>query len=82
MKIYWHDGRKNIVGSNVRALRTKAELTQKELAAKIQLLGYEFDRLTVLRIESGDRFVADYEVKALAEALNVEIKRLYEDRLM
>ena len=78
MKIYWHDGRKNIIGNNVRALRKQAMLTQKQLASKIQLLGYEFDRLTILRIESGDRFVADYEVKALAEGLGVDIQALYD----
>ncbi|MCL1882933.1 MAG: helix-turn-helix transcriptional regulator [Defluviitaleaceae bacterium] len=77
MKIYWHEGRKNIVGGNVRVLRTKAKLTQKELAEKIQLLGYEFDRLTVLRIESGDRFVADFEVQALAIGLGVGLEALY-----
>ena len=81
MKIYWHNGRKNIIGNTVRRLRINAEITQKQLAAKIQLLGYEFDRLTVLRIESGDRFVADYEVKALAEALNVNISLLYDESL-
>ena len=78
MKIYWHDGRKNIIGSNVRLFRVNANLTQKQLAAKIQLLGYEFDRLTILRIESGDRFVADYEVKALAAGLGVAIQTLYD----
>ena len=78
MKIYWHDGRKNIIGINVRKLRIKAKLTQKELAEKIQLLGYDFDRLTILRIESGNRFVADYEVKAISEALKIEIRSLYE----
>ena len=77
MKIYWHDGRKNIIGTKVRIFRTTAGLTQKQLAAKIQLLGYEFDRLTVLRIETGDRFVADYEVMALARALDIEIQSLY-----
>ena len=77
MKIYWHDGRKNVVGNRVREYRKKAKLTQKQLAAKIQLLGYEFDRLTILRIESGDRFVADYEVQALAEGLEVNIQALY-----
>jgi len=77
MKIYWHEGRKNIIGENVRMFRLKMKLTQKQLATKIQLLGYEFDRLTILRIESGDRFVADYEVKALAEGLGVDIQSLY-----
>ncbi|MDL2206071.1 helix-turn-helix domain-containing protein [Eubacteriales bacterium OttesenSCG-928-N13] len=78
MKIYWHDERKNVVGRAVRKLRMDAQITQKQLAEKAQLLGYEFDRLTVLRIESGDRFVADYEVKALADALGVEISTLYD----
>jgi len=78
MKIYWHEGRKNVIGKNVRKLRKLAKLTQKQLAEKIQLLGYEFDRLTVLRIETGDRFVADYEVYALAEGLDVEISTLYD----
>ena len=77
MKIYWHDGRKNIIGGNVRDLRNKAGMTQKQLAAKIQLLGYELDRLTILRIETGKRFIADYEVKALADALNTDIQSLY-----
>ena len=29
---------------------------------KIQLAGYEFSDLTILRIEQGSRFVPDYEV--------------------
>jgi len=78
MKIYWHEGRKNIIGANLRKLRKDANLTQNQLAAKIQLLGYELDRLTILRIEAGNRFVADYEVKALAEGLDVSILDLYE----
>jgi len=77
MKIYWHEGRKNIIGDNVRVIRRKARLTQQQLAIKIQLLGYEFDRITVSRIELGDRFVADYEVKALAQGLGVDIQALY-----
>ena len=79
MKIYWHKGKKNIIGSNVRRLRIKAKLTQEQLAARLQVLEYEFDRLTILRIEAGNRFIADYEVKALASALNVSIEKLYEE---
>lgn len=78
MKIYWYKGRKNVIGENIRQLRTAEKLTQKQLAERLQLLGYELDRLTIGRIETGDRFVADYEVKALSEALNVSLDRLYE----
>lgn len=80
MKIYWHEGKKNIIGSNVRKLRKEAKLTQKALAERLQLAGYEFDRLTIGRIETDDRFVADFEVKALAEALNVAYEKLFEKR--
>lgn len=78
MKIYWHEGKKNIVGSNVRRLRIESKLTQKALSEQLQLAGYEFDRLTIGRIESGKRFVADYEVKALVEVLHIKFEALFE----
>lgn len=78
LKIYWHNGRKNIIGIKVKTIRKQKNLTQKELAEQLQLVGYEFDRLTIGRIETGDRFVADYEVQAIATVLGVEIKELYQ----
>jgi len=78
VKIYWHNNKKNVVGERVRSLRKRLKITQKQLAEKLQLLGYEFDRLTILRIEAGDRFVADYEVRALSEALEINIDNLFE----
>lgn len=71
MKIYWNGRSKNIIGEKIKQLRIQQGLTQKGLAEKLQLGGYEFSDLTVLRIENGARFVPDYEVKALAHALNV-----------
>lgn len=79
MKIYWHNHRKNIAGANVRYYRKSAELTQAQLAEKLQLMGYEFDRLTIGRIEKGDRFVADYEVDALSKALGVSLEDLLKE---
>ena len=76
MKIYWHNGRKNIVGENLKKIRKEKNLTQNDVAAKLQLLGHPFDRLTVLRIENGLRFVPDYEIKLLCEALNVTYEML------
>ena len=52
-------------------LRTERKLSQKALAEQLQLAGYEFSDLTVLRIEKGTRFVPDYEVVALAEFFHV-----------
>ena len=57
-------------------LRTERKLSQKALAEQLQLAGYEFSDLTVLRIEKGTRFVPDYEVVALAEFFHVSCEYL------
>ena len=73
IKIYWNkeNNSKNLIGKRVRELRTERHLSQRALAEQLQLAGYEFNDLTVLRIEQGTRFVPDYEVVALAEFFHV-----------
>lgn len=73
MKIYWNkeNNSKNIIGQRVKELRTERHMSQKALAEQLQLAGYEFSDLTILRIEQGSRFVPDYEVVALAEFFHV-----------
>ena len=73
MIIYWDKktNSKNRIGKRVKELRTAKQLSQKALAEQLQLAGYEFNDLTVLRIEQGTRFVPDYEVVALAEYFQV-----------
>ena len=51
----------------VRQLRMARKLTQDELAAKLQVNGYNFSKLTILRIELGKRLVTDIELKGLCE---------------
>ena len=60
MRIYWSGEAKNIIGPQIRALRLQRGMTQRALAARLQLAGYEFSDLTILRIENGTRFVPDY----------------------
>ena len=79
MKIYWSGERKNIIGERVRLLRKQQGLTQRALAEKLQLAGYDVTDLTILRIESGDRFVPDYEVRALANVLGVSYEKLLDE---
>ena len=69
MKIYWSGESKNVIGARVRSLRQAQGWTQKHLAELLQLDGFDFTDLTVLRIENGSRFVPDYEVRALAKTL-------------
>ena len=77
MRIYCSGESKNIIGEKIRSLRLQHGMTQKALAEQLQLAGYEFSDLTILRIENGTRFVPDYELKALAQVLRVT----YEDLL-
>ena len=81
MKIYWYKGAKNIIGKKVREARLSSSppLSQKKLAEKCQLYGFDFDRLTILRIENGQRFVADYEVYALSKVLGKELPYFFDD---
>ena len=78
MIIYWdkETKTKNRIGKRVKELRTEKKLSQKALAEKLQLAGYEFNDLTILRIEQGTRFVPDYEVVAIAEFFNVSCEYL------
>lgn len=48
MKIYWDGKSKNIIGPKIKELRKGRKLTQKALAEKLQLEGYEFSDLTIL----------------------------------
>lgn len=78
MKIYWNkeNNSKNLKGQRVKELRTERQLSKKTLTEQLQLAGYEFSDLTVLRIEQGSRFVPDYEVIALTEYFHVSCEYL------
>ena len=76
MKIYDFEGKKNICGKKVKEARQKIGLTQIDLAAKLQVAGVIIERDSISRIEIGTRFVADYEIVALAKCLNVSVSWL------
>ena len=63
----------NIVGKRVKLarLRCKPVLTQAQLAQRLAELGTPIDRAGIAKLESGIRCVLDYEVVALAGALEV-----------
>jgi len=71
MKIYDFDGKKNICGARVKEARKRLGLTQDDLAARLQVSGVVIERNSISRIESGVRFIADYELLALSKILNV-----------
>ena len=62
------DGSLNICGKKISALRKALpeKTSQQKLAAMLQLEGIDLDKNAIQRIESGQRFVTDLELKAFA----------------
>lgn len=71
--------KRNIIGINVRRIRKEKMLTQEELAIKLDLLGINIDRPKISKIENQLREVTDFEVKAIANALDVNIEELFKN---
>lgn len=76
MKIYDFDGKKNISGERIHQARTARRLSQAELAARMQVHGVLIEREAISKIETGDRFVTDYELQAFASVLDVSMEWL------
>lgn len=76
MKIYDYDGAKNISGERIRQARVTQRLTQGDLAARMQFNGVQIEREAISKIESGARFVADYELVHFSKVLGVAINWL------
>ena len=66
----------NIVGVVIREMREKKQLTQTQLTAKINLLGWDISRETLAKIEARLRCVADYEIPVLASSLGISPSEL------
>ena len=73
MKIYDFDGKKNISGERIHQARTTLRLSQSDLAARMQVHGVAIEREAISKIETGDRFVTDYELMVFAKVLGVSM---------
>lgn len=73
MKIYTYEGKANISGDRIHQARTAQRLSQDALAAKLQVAGLGIGREAISRIETGLRFVTDYELVIFARVLGVTI---------
>ncbi len=73
MRAYTFHGKRNICGDRIRIARLSQRLSQADLCRKLQLAGIPMERDSISRIESGSRYVADYEVTTFADILDVPI---------
>ena len=75
------DGRNNISGERIKVLRQKlpGKVSQRMLADRLQIEGLDIDKNAVQRIENGQRFVTDIELKIIARVLQVKYEELLDD---
>jgi hypothetical protein len=73
--------RKNIIGRRVAEARQRSApaLTQDALSGKLARRGIQLDRAAIAKIENNLRHVLDYELKALAVVLAVDVGWLLGD---
>ena len=79
MKKIEFDGNKNVIYKNVKLFRVKRDLTQSQLAAKLQTMNINIDQQMISRIENNSRFETDYELECLCLILNVDVKDMLQD---
>ena len=65
--------KRNIIGERVRIARNSAhpKITQRELSARLQILGVMIGDSAIGKIENGTSAVTDIQLLAFAKALNV-----------
>ena len=70
-KIKAPDGKNNLSGSKIAELRQARGYSQRALAKQMQLSGYDVDHYFIRRVENGERFLTDIDLKIFCEALQV-----------
>ena len=73
------DGRNNICGKNVAKFRKEMKISQRELADRLQLIGLDVDKNAIQRMESGQRFITDIELRALSRVLSKSLDQLFDE---
>lgn len=72
------DGSNNICGKRIKKFRERLpeRTSQKQFSDMLQIAGLDVDKNAVQRIESGDGFVTDIELKIIARVWGVSYQEL------
>lgn len=69
---------KNIAGAKVKQFRKDRNMSQQQLADKLETLAVYICRGSISRIEDGTRTITDIELAGLSKILNVPIEKFFE----
>lgn len=70
--------KKNLIGGNLKRIRTELKMSQQQLSNKLELEGVYVCRGSVSRIEDYSRTVTDIELFSIAKVLGVELTELFD----
>ncbi len=70
------NGLNNVCGNNIAVFRKAMNISQRELADKLQLKGLDIDKNAIQRIECGKRFVTDIELIVFADVFSKSFDEL------
>jgi transcriptional regulator with XRE-family HTH domain len=59
-------------------MAAKPKITQEDMVGRLARQGIQINQSQIAKIESGQRPVLDYELAAIAKALNVPVQALFE----
>ena len=65
------------IGTNIRMLRERANMTQEQLSAKLQLGGCDITRSAVAKIEVGQRHLYPDEIILLKQILHASYDEIF-----
>ena len=60
-----------------KKIRKEQKITQDELCARMQVMGYQISRSDISKLENGKKFITDFEVFGFSKALKVSILNLF-----
>ena len=70
----------NMIGNNLRRLRTEKGWSQQMLSDKLEMLAIYVCRGSISRIEDKQRTVTDIELYGFSKVLGVPVEELFEER--
>lgn len=77
MKINKNSEYRNIIGTKLKEIRMRNNMTQQELAKEVQEIGFNMTFKEISKIETDKRLVQDFELFAFAQVFNISTDEFF-----
>lgn len=67
----------NVIEKNIKNIRKNNQLTQENLCARMQIMGFQISRSDISKLENGKKIITDFEIIGFSKALKVSILDLF-----